>query len=295
MVTNLIGQKIKRERKTLNMTQKELAEGICTQAQISIIEKGDLNPTSQVLYLLSQKLNVDMNFFFDIENVQKEPDNIKKVKHLMRKFIRVRDYESLSYIVEKEKENSLFKTPEDQQFLLWHEGICDYYINSNVDDALNKLTVALDYLSDDATQYSEKEIEREIEILNSIAIIYNEENRNTDAIDIYTKAIEQFDNLPENKDQNIKIRLLYGLSKSLTALKRYEDSILYSKQGIEICVETEVLYLLGELLYQTGINLLNNKRIESGNEYLDKAIYIFEIQGKLSFINIIKKEKNAFN
>ena len=39
---SIIGQRIRELRKSLKLSQEELAEGICTQAQISKIEKGDV-------------------------------------------------------------------------------------------------------------------------------------------------------------------------------------------------------------------------------------------------------------
>ncbi len=59
-----IAKRVQRLRKDAAMTQMELSRGICTQAQISNIEKGHLNPSSLTLFQISQKLNVDMNYFF---------------------------------------------------------------------------------------------------------------------------------------------------------------------------------------------------------------------------------------
>ena len=47
-----VGKKIKELRKQIGLSQEELAEGICTQAQISKIEKGVVYPYATTLSLI---------------------------------------------------------------------------------------------------------------------------------------------------------------------------------------------------------------------------------------------------
>ncbi|MBR8644357.1 helix-turn-helix transcriptional regulator [[Brevibacterium] frigoritolerans] len=58
---------MKELRKQIGLSQEELATGICTQAQISKIEKGDVYPYASTLYLISQRLGVDVNYFSILE------------------------------------------------------------------------------------------------------------------------------------------------------------------------------------------------------------------------------------
>ncbi|MBV6684081.1 helix-turn-helix domain-containing protein [Bacillus sp. JRC01] len=76
---SVIGKKIKELRKAIGITQGELAEGICTQALISRIEKGDIYPSATVLYRISQRLGVDVNYFFEIGSTERH-DYIKDVE-----------------------------------------------------------------------------------------------------------------------------------------------------------------------------------------------------------------------
>jgi transcriptional regulator with XRE-family HTH domain len=52
---SVIGKKIKELRRDVGLTQEGLAEGICTQALISRIEKGDIYPSATALYQISKK------------------------------------------------------------------------------------------------------------------------------------------------------------------------------------------------------------------------------------------------
>lgn len=63
---NTIGQSIKSLRKLAGLSQEELSKAICSQAQLSKMENKNEIPSSMVLYKLSRKLGVDMNYFFEI-------------------------------------------------------------------------------------------------------------------------------------------------------------------------------------------------------------------------------------
>ena len=60
-----IGLALRRLRKKHNLTQKDLANGICSQAEISKIESGTHSPTVDLLFALSRRLQVPMTVFLD--------------------------------------------------------------------------------------------------------------------------------------------------------------------------------------------------------------------------------------
>lgn len=60
----LLASRMRSRRKELNLSQVELAAGICEQAQISKIERdADYSPGSDLIYALAKKLNVSMDYF----------------------------------------------------------------------------------------------------------------------------------------------------------------------------------------------------------------------------------------
>jgi transcriptional regulator with XRE-family HTH domain len=63
-----IGKIIKTLRNSLNITQKQLGEHICTQAEISRIEKGNIMPYANTLFRIAERLGVDVNYFFEHAN-----------------------------------------------------------------------------------------------------------------------------------------------------------------------------------------------------------------------------------
>ncbi|CAM4265009.1 helix-turn-helix domain-containing protein [Lacicoccus alkaliphilus] len=57
----MIGQRIKETRHRNNLTQEELAEGIISRTYLSLIEKGSVQPSTNVLIKLSERLNCSLN------------------------------------------------------------------------------------------------------------------------------------------------------------------------------------------------------------------------------------------
>jgi transcriptional regulator with XRE-family HTH domain len=280
-----IGSIIRELRKMIGLSQKELAEGICTQAQISKLENGDEYPYSITLYEISKRLGVDMNYFFhSIETPRL--DYVEEVKHLIRQYIRKRDYDSVALIIERERTSPLFQTLANKQFLLWHEGICDYYVYKNKERSLHKLREAIKLTQTSDSYYKE----REIEVLNSIAIIHDEEKEFEKAIGMYRTALTQLKYLPQVKDEKIKIRILYGLARTLTEMGQYKESLTYSERGIHLCISCESLYLFGELHYQSGCNLIKLGQKESGTRYLEKAVLIFELEKNEKFAALVRQQ-----
>lgn len=282
-----IGNSIKELRKKAGLTQKELANGICTQAQISNIEKGEQYPSSIVLYDICIKLGVDMNSIFNFKHNSKT-NYVESVKKIIRKHIRNRDYESLSYIVNSEKKNPLFSNGENKQFLIWHDAICDYYILKDKEKSIGKLQNSLNITM--GTIHHSHEVESEI--LNSIAIIFSEEENYENALSYYERALRAFSLTSVSANYQIEIRILYGLSKCLNKMENYEKSLEYSRKAKDLCVENETNYLLGEVLYQISQTLIKMGAIESGLKYLDRAIILFEVHDNYKFVEIMSIQKN---
>ncbi|HIW71249.1 MAG TPA: helix-turn-helix domain-containing protein [Candidatus Levilactobacillus faecigallinarum] len=56
----LLGDKIKQYRKQKNLSQQELADGICTQATVSLMEKKNKVPSIKIILQICRRLNVSL-------------------------------------------------------------------------------------------------------------------------------------------------------------------------------------------------------------------------------------------
>lgn len=67
-----LGEKIKRKRKELNMTLKDLAGSRITPGQISLVESGKSNPSMDLLEYLANSLNTAVEYLMESEEAQAE-------------------------------------------------------------------------------------------------------------------------------------------------------------------------------------------------------------------------------
>ncbi|RDI40149.1 helix-turn-helix domain-containing protein [Falsibacillus pallidus] len=281
---SVIGKKIRELRKLMGLSQEELAEGICTQAQISKIEKGDVYPYASTLYLIAQRLGLDVNYFFDIGTTPRI-DYVQEVEEVLGSARRRMSYSEMLEIVKSEEKNPLFtQNKKNQQLLLWHKGIAAYILNKkNRDWSISCLKDAISM-----TQSSEKVFsEREIEIYLSLGTIYSEEGDFDAALNIYKLAKEHLELLPYVKDVSIKPKLFYNIARAYTRQERFEESIEHCKEAINYCIKKDNLYCLGELHYHLGYNYELENKIMLAIKYFEKALFIFKLQKDEKYIAFI--------
>ncbi|WP_216827655.1 helix-turn-helix domain-containing protein [Alkalihalobacterium elongatum] len=285
-----VGKAIRDLRNYLRLSQKELAKGICTQSLISQIECGDVSPSADVLYKIANRFGVDINYFFDITDCPRL-DYVKEVFFQIRQEIRKRNYEKVSQMIESEMPNPLFQTKVNQQFMLWHQAICIYYIQGDAKQSLELLKEAVELTDTTTKNFSE----RQIEILTSIAIIYSEVGDFENSFEYYQKALYQLKKLPVVQDKSIRIRILFNFAKTLSKNGNYQSSLEQVDQGIRLCIEHEIMCLFGELHFQKGKNLNSLGHKQEGLQYLEKAKTIFDLEGNEQFADIVKREINFYS
>jgi transcriptional regulator with XRE-family HTH domain len=284
---SLIGKKIKELRKVVGLTQGELAEGICTQALISRIEKGDIYPSATALYQISKKLGVDVNYFFEIGTTPRL-DYIQEVERQLRKLRNKMKYEEMREMVKTEEKNPIFlKNKENYQLLLWHKSIYIFEVEGDREKALSTLDEGLKLTFDKKKALSE----REMEILLSIgALEFIGENYQR-ALDIYAQVRQNLRIFEKLSDKSIKTRLLYNISRVLTRIGKRKESIECCKEGIKWCLEEEHLYGLGQLHYQIGYNYELEERYDKALVYIDKSLIIFEMMKDERYSSYLIKKK----
>jgi transcriptional regulator with XRE-family HTH domain len=279
-----LGNEIKTLRKSRGFSQKELSEGICSQAQISRIEKGDVYPLAPTLYELSIRLGVEISYFFERALVGRI-DYVEEVYYQTREAIIKHDYQKVKEIVQTEIKNPLYKNYLDfRQFIMWHQGVCEYHINYDRDNALDLIDQSFK-LTHTCKYYSE----REIEILNSKGVIYLLNGEYPLAITLFQKLLLEHEKLKYERDNAIKIRLYYNLAKALNKVGKLNESTNICEKGINYCVSKNNMYLFGQLYFQIGYNLYQLEEKEQARHYFLKSYTIFEFQKNTTFMEHIHK------
>ncbi|QDI92718.1 XRE family transcriptional regulator [Salicibibacter halophilus] len=239
MQYDTIGFNVRYYREMKGLTQKQLAEDICTQAQISKIEKGDIIPLSSTLYEIAKKMDLDVNYFFQMGEHERV-DYIEELKNEIRQKIRDYDYEEVMETLQSHENEKFFNNIYLQQFRLWHLGICIYHLHGDFERAIKNMEESLALTYRGSTMYTE----REIEIMNSMAIIQDLHGYRKEAHETFIQALNASVYVP-NLNPNIKVRIWYNLSNILTHQKYYKESLQAAERGIQICVREEKNVLIG--------------------------------------------------
>lgn len=280
-----IGDILKSFREYKGMTIEELADGICTTEELISFEKEKTYPTIDVLYKLGNKLNLELSYFFDVAS--KSTINYSTaVVDIIEKYRRERHYHAINFIIQKEKDNPMFSKGHLKQYLIWHEGICKFYIEKDLSSAIEMLYEAISITNPRRDNLTE----RETEILYSIAVLYFESKDFQSAFPIYLEALTNLDKLPHILDCKVKIKVLFGLSQVFTELGQYDESIKYCLKGINLCINEVSLFCFNEFHYQIGENYIKLGEVEKGKEYFEKCLFLLSLENKHKFKEIIEQE-----
>lgn len=282
-----IGVQIKELRQYRGLTQVDLCTDICTQSLLSRIEKEEVSPSAHTLFLISLKLGVNINYFFESAYRQ---DYTKQFKSLIREYINKLMYQEALMLINKEKDNPLFRTPALRKYIYWNQGVCNYYLTKDTKESLDYIYKALSIKESGETIATV----RDIEIMNSIANIFNDEQNLNKASYWYEKSLEYLKSSPEIKKESIYIKIVYNYALVQSKKKDYNYSIKLCDKGIEECLNNNSLYLLERLLYEKGLNSLYIGDLK-GKDSMNRAMVISQIKGDSKTEEFIKRKIKKFS
>ena len=268
----LLASRLKERRKALKMSQKELAEGICKQGQISRIENGEYTPGSELLYALSRKLRVSMDYFFD-EQVQDEKNELENFRLVAENFISQRDYSSLKYLYNLESKSSSHLSLSDKMYLEWIQTLVLFYCDNNKLEAVSKLEKLIkekniseiNYLRFSNTLFN---FYYDIDDLNQFNEIRDNLEKRVNNLIIHT--IEELE---------LSIKFNYNISRYLWLQNNVEDAINKISETIRICKRYRSNYLLADLYLLLGNASASFGNIDGVRDYYTKAKFLYNLDG----------------
>lgn len=268
----LLASRLKERRKALKMSQKELAEGICKQGQISRIENGEYTPGSELLYALSRKLRVSMDYFFD-EQVQDEKNELENFRLVAENFISQRDYSSLKYLYNLESKSSSHLSLSDKMYLEWIQTLVLFYCDNNKLEAISKLEKLIkekniseiNYLRFSNTLFN---FYYDIDDLNQFNEIRDNLEKRVNNLIIHT--IEELE---------LSIKFNYNISRYLWLQNNVEDALNKISETIRICKRYRSNYLLADLYLLLGNASASFGNIDEVRDYYTKAKFLYNLDG----------------
>ena len=249
----ILAEKFRIKRKELGLSQHVLAEGICEQSQISKIERGHFVPSADLLFKLSQRLEVPLDYFFN-EQIEVK-SNLSNFKHLSARLLDDRDYDDLEYLYKIEIDRNTFLPLEDRMYLEWIKGIIDFYKLNLQNEAISSLERVLSKVSSKNLIY--------LKVLNTLSNFYSLVGREQDYEANYSLLMElyQTKNLEYQEFLFGYIRVRYNYAHYLVSKEKYNEALQEALETIELCKERQTSYQLAPLLILVG---------NAGAQFLDK-------------------------
>lgn len=266
---SLIATRIKNRRKELKLSQKELAEGICKQGQISRLENGEYTPGSELLHQLAKKLKVSMDYFFD-EAISNETTEFTEFQNIAKGFIARRDFDSLKYIYELEKDKSHRLSLADKIYLEWVAALVDFYSYHKKEEAIMNLERLLQSLSKADLMY--------LQITNTLFIFYQDTDNLSRFESLKTELIEEVSHFTLNsiEELELSVKFNYNLSRYFWLQNNTEEAIKQVTATIRLCQEHHTTYLLADLFVLLGnISETFSDKLEV-KSYFESAHFIYK-------------------
>ncbi len=280
-----IGLALRRLRKKHRLTQKDLANGICSQAEISKIENGTHSPTVDLLFALSRKMQVPVSSFLDHTNYR---ESLRNLDDRLLVHFRNGDFQSVY--------NDAHRLIENQNLDAELSLLIQYYYNLSA-YRLGKLDyrnciVILQQLSNQySTQYYSPNMI--IRIKSAIAILHFENKSYKRSHHVYEELLElDFD----GEELSIeRVRIQYNFSKILLKLNKVERALEIVENGIEQSLHHKDMSLLGQLFYQKGEcqELLKHEFSSIAKSYRN-AYFLFDLMGIAEYSHILLDHKSFF-
>lgn len=298
----ILGARIKKARLAKGLTQAKLAEGICTQAQISNIEKGtnNDNPSSHTLFLLSEKLDTSMSYLYGQDNAfhgNVQDVEFDELRGIINRIKSRRDYETLNYIIKHELEN--FNNTDEffNQYLQWHKALVVYYVEHNFEKAESLILNALNI---NVGEESLRTTTQKIRVKMSYSNFLMNQERHDEAKVLLDECMNDYKQLVHYNSMSFELLelhnyLILNLSNIYFNQQKYEEILELISKGIEQSNKYNSMVSLGDFYYQIA---LANKRLNHLDLYfinVDKALTIFDLQGNDQMYMFVSKKLELTN
>lgn len=270
-----LGSIIKQRRQDLGIAQKELAEGICTQSLICRMEQGDCFPKESILKELETRLGFEENELCKVDYQINKQVRIEELKNIINTYLSKNDYHIIELLlISEEKLINGLKSVNDKAFFEWIKATISYHLYQDKAYALEVLT---------NIPLSKLENELVLEIINTLGMIYYENGELQRAISIYRNAVSLVD---YSVNYKARVRLLLSYATILRDIQEYKNALSIISIGIELLIEQNSFYLLGDFYYIKGQIFMVEKDFTKAQKNFKLAIMIFTLQNNREQLNL---------
>ena len=254
----LRGDVLKQIRRKRGLSQTALAEGICTQATISLMEKQNRLPKMDILTAICERLNIQTDRIVEIE-VSGINDTFNKIIDALTD----QEYDTARKLISKVSVKNLNSDFDKQRyyFLLGMVQISE----DKVDDAIFNFELVL-------TQFATTSANIYLAMTTAgMALAYLKRDDKERAIRLTNRAVKLIDNKKLIGSLHQWASINYQIAKLYWRLGEPEKAIESAQRGIQLCRERDSLFILDQLYMYVGRAYIELGDKEKAKENLEIA------------------------
>jgi len=263
---------LKRARKKIKITQKDLVGDRFKRQYISLVETGDVELSLGLRVYITKKLELPKSYF-DTGLFRQEKERLDELTYEVDRLT-----DAFKYDEALKKVTEALKISEDAKN--------DNYINlfslklARVLLEKKKFKKAEDILKKTNRYYSEeKEFRKLAHSMYWLGIIYMEKEKYTDSLFMFNSAIEQSSKLKRKKDLSLKARGLTKIAQIYRQTQNYRGAKVKIKEAIKIAKASKDDYILAMAYWEYGLLLQRESKYSEAIKYYSLASPIYENLG----------------
>ncbi|WP_163654462.1 helix-turn-helix domain-containing protein [Listeria sp. PSOL-1] len=278
-----MGKRIKRLRTNREWTQKQLAEGVCSQSLLSRIEQGIEIPSILIVHNLCQKLGVTVD---DLLSYTELASPLITLKQNLFSLYQKNDVEMMYTLLHK-KTFTTFEAYREESYYYFFLGVTELYYKKNQKEAL------ANFLKAEAFWKGEDQVFNLL-IESYLAAIHAERSEEIKMLTTLNYVLQKLNQITESEQRNINLPTVF-LNIATCYAKQDErlTAIEYVNLGIECCKRQNNTFNLTALLFKSGLLFLQMGRKQIGMKRINVAIELSEHVDQPKFTNeLIWQKKN---
>lgn len=259
-----LGDLFKSYRLERQLSQKEVSQGICTQAIVSKIEKGETTPSVEIFFKLAKRLDIPEGAILDLFDYHHQYKINRVYTEAVKEAVYKGDYVTVYQLLETTK--TLTLSPLEQLYFRWLTGVLKQILFNQYEESIAILTSLLEEVTEGEFHYL---------VRHSLAVIYME-------VEQYQASKAIIESIGESyrlfSDEKFKWKCLYTKARLHYLSKEYDVGLQVTSSAIKESIEAGSLYLIANFYYLEGAILSELALFEDALISFDKADFFYDLE-----------------
>jgi len=290
-------------RKASGLTQKQVAEGICSRQTISMIESGDRKPDWYTFSNVMRKLNVDPTQYYNDIASEDEIKLFNRVEEVI-KLSRALDYEGLKVSLDEVEQDERYSKGYGQLILLGLKS--SVYGQGPYKNAELALKYSYEFIRIFRPDFEIEKIpeyflsDSDIKAIQRLAMAYNCSNEIERELQIKYMLLENLKkNYAINADSAFRYTqctIISNMVRTLVQfLKRYDEAIQVIEDNMDIMKHANMVSIyMYTLMYITVAYMHLGRKAEGEDAYKRCLMYAHAVDNNFALNMTVENVKSFF-